>query len=163
MIISKNVKVVQRNEMEYDKIPRYISRHIPYSYYNQSSPEIRQILIENGNELHTQFKQRPYIVNEQGVRYPYVVDDKVEIKFYAVGMRFNGDHVFTMDDDIRLEKEDDNPHDSNAIKVMVNGVHKAYVSKLDNKTIRCVTDFEHKKVKLIANYSTCSSMNLIVS
>jgi hypothetical protein len=149
--------------MEYDDIPQYISRHISRSYYNQSSLEIRQILIENGNELHIKFKQHPYIVDEQGMIHPYAVDNEVEIKFYSVGMRYYGDHVFTMDDDIRLEKEDDNPHDSNAIKVMVDGVHKAYVSKIENQGIRCVEDFEHKKVKLIANHSTCSSMNLIVS
>jgi hypothetical protein len=131
---------VHKLEMEYDEIPQNIRAHISRALYDRSLPATREALIENANELYS-----------------------INIKFYAVGMRYYGDHVFTMDDDIRLEKEDDNPHDSNAIKVMVDGVHKAYVSKLENKGIRYVEDFEHKKVKLIANHAACSSMNLMVS
>ena len=127
-------------KMEYDEIPQHIRAHIKRALYNRSSSEVREALIENTNELYS-----------------------INIKFYAVGMRYYGDHVFTIDDAIRLEKEDNNAYDSNAIKVMVNGVHKAYVSRQENKSIRCVKDFEHKKVKLISNHATCSSMNLMVS
>jgi hypothetical protein len=148
--------------MEYNLIPQHIRQFISRTVYTRSSPEVKEMMIEIGNELHIQFKEYPYMVDEQGALHPFAVENEVKIKFYAVGMRYYGDHIFTMDDDIHLEKEDDNPHDSNAIKVMVDGVHKAYVSKLENKSLRCVKDFEHKKVKLITNHATCSVMNLMV-
>ncbi|CAG8465980.1 7137_t:CDS:2 [Ambispora leptoticha] len=47
-------------------------------------------------------------------------------------MRFRGVHKFKKSDIITLELEPSNTHDKNAIKVMVNGIHKAYVAKNEN-------------------------------
>lgn len=63
-----------------------------------------------------------------------------------VGMRFRGDHRFSSDDKVRLEKEDDNPKDSNAVRVMVKKDkkwrHVAYVARDDAEWLRAVGDFE---------------------
>jgi hypothetical protein len=50
-------------------------------------------------------------------------------RFVAVGMRFRGGHIFSDGDVIRLEAEPDNEYDANAIKVMANGKHVAYVAR----------------------------------
>ncbi|CAG8605792.1 3163_t:CDS:1, partial [Ambispora leptoticha] len=48
------------------------------------------------------------------------------------GMRFHGNHKFKKSDIITLELEPFNTYDKNAIKVMVDGIHKAYVAKDEN-------------------------------
>ena len=58
----------------------------------------------------------------------------------AVGMRFRGSHGFSAQDNIVLVKEDDNPHDENAVRVMVGGRHVAYVAREDCRTARRAID-----------------------
>ncbi|CAG8654018.1 4273_t:CDS:1, partial [Ambispora gerdemannii] len=53
----------------------------------------------------------------------------------VVEMRFRGDHKFKKSDIITLELEPSNAYDKNAIKVMVDGIHKVYVAKDKNVSI----------------------------
>src|SRR6185436_12047759 len=55
--------------------------------------------------------------------------------FMVVGMRFRGGHKFKKSDTITLELEPSNTYNKNAIKVMVDGIHKAYVAKNENVDI----------------------------
>ena len=58
----------------------------------------------------------------------------------AVGMRFRGNHGFTVQDNILLVKEDENPRDANAVKIMVDGRHVAYVAREDCRMARRAID-----------------------
>lgn len=66
-----------------------------------------------------------------------------EIAF--VGMRYRGGHRFKSDDVVRLEKDDNNVHDPNAVKVLLKDgkewKHVAYVAAVDAKWLRTI-DFE---------------------
>ena len=58
----------------------------------------------------------------------------------AVGMRFRGSHSFSAQDKITLAKEDENPKDPNAVKIMVDGRHVAYVAREDCRQARQAID-----------------------
>ncbi|CAJ0835992.1 16917_t:CDS:2, partial [Entrophospora sp. SA101] len=64
---------------------------------------------------------------------PLYTDCIVTHSFMVVGMRFRGGHKFKKSDTITLEPEPSNTYDKNAIKIMVDGIHKAYVAKDENK------------------------------
>lgn len=84
-----------------------------------------------------------------------------DITFMAVGMRFRGNHRFSAKDIISLEKEDDNPKDNTAIKVLVDGVHVGYVSREYTNIIRCVNDFEKKSIVWLQNFPQSAKLKLI--
>ena len=50
-------------------------------------------------------------------------------RFVAVGLRFRGNHIFSEGDVISIEAEPENVHDANAVMVMANGKHVAYVAR----------------------------------
>lgn len=72
-----------------------------------------------------------------------------------VGMRFHGNHRFSRDDIIKLKREDDNPKDSNAVKVMLmedkKWRHVAYVAREDAMWLRTVDEFEKLSLELRGN------------
>ena len=56
--------------------------------------------------------------------------------FTAVGMRFRGNHIFTLEDRIVLQEDNNNPHDPNAVKILVvtgddSLTHVAYTSRYE--------------------------------
>ncbi|RHZ52871.1 hypothetical protein Glove_456g42 [Diversispora epigaea] len=63
---------------------------------------------------------------------PLYTDCIVTHSFMVVGMRFCGGHKFKKSDIITFEPEPSNTYDKNVIKVMVDGIHKAYVAKDKN-------------------------------
>lgn len=81
-----------------------------------------------------------------------------------VGMHYRGDHRFSSDDRVRLEKEDDNSKDSNAIMVKVRKrrkwVHVAYVSRRNAKWLRSADDFEKLPLSWIKNSQTTSTYSI---
>jgi hypothetical protein len=91
-----------------------------------------------------------------------------EVEFFAVGMRFRGNHIFRFEDKIRLEKEDDNPYDSNAIKILVHNseakwIHVAYVAREDAvKLRRKVKDFVNCKIVFKTRYAASARLALII-
>lgn len=95
-----------------------------------------------------------------------------DIVFTAVGMRFYGNHSFSMDDVITLEKEDSNPKDSNAIKIFVEKsnnegmkvkTHVAYVAREDTSKLRRVDNFEKYKVKLVRSLRASADLRLLLN
>jgi cobalamin biosynthesis Mg chelatase CobN len=123
--------------MEYDTIPYHIRRRIHRTLYENGNDDVKQALIENVTDLY--------------------------LNFMVVGMRFHGDHVFTSYDAIRLEREDDNSYDANAVRVMVNTAQVGYVAREDAIKIRSIENFEHKKVKWVRNYSASASLDLMLN
>lgn len=69
----------------------------------------------------------------------------------AVAMCYYGDHKFLTTDNIILEKEYNNPHDVNAIKVLVDNVHVAYICREDAIKLRQINDFERYSVTFVCN------------
>ncbi|RHZ84899.1 hypothetical protein Glove_74g147 [Diversispora epigaea] len=69
------------------------------------------------------------------LRREWGIDCIVTHSFMVVGMRFRGGHKFKKSDIITLELEPSNTYDKNAIKVMIGGIHKAYVAKNENVCI----------------------------
>jgi hypothetical protein len=62
-------------------------------------------------------------------------------EFIAVGMRFRGNHTFTREDSIILQEDNENPHDANAVNILVESddgslKHVAYVTRSDCLRIR---------------------------
>jgi hypothetical protein len=82
------------------------------------------------------------------------------IAFMVVGMRFHGNHTFSENDEIKLEKEDDNAFDNKAIKVLVGGKKVAYVSKEYTNQLRGVPNFEQKQIKLLRNFPQSSKLEM---
>ncbi|CAG8835114.1 36427_t:CDS:1, partial [Racocetra persica] len=66
---------------------------------------------------------------------PLYADCIIIRSFMVVGMRFRGGHKFKKSDIITLEPEPPNIYDINAIKVIVDGIHKAYMAKNENESI----------------------------
>lgn len=87
-----------------------------------------------------------------------------EINFTAVGMRYRGNYRFTSFDSITLEMEPTNKYDTNAIKVLANGEHKAYVSKSECVTvIPYLNDKLPYAVKLLEHFDASARMCLCLS
>lgn len=85
----------------------------------------------------------------------------VPVPFTAVGMRFRGDHKFEAKDNISFEPEPENKFDPNAIKIMVDGVHVAYVSKEDTNKIKKFINMEGV-VNIVESYAQSVSMQYMV-
>ncbi|CAG8496877.1 23642_t:CDS:1, partial [Racocetra persica] len=69
------------------------------------------------------------------VSLPLYADCIVIRSFMVVGMRFHSGRKFKKSDIITLEPEPSNIYDINAIKVIVDGIHKAYIAKNENESI----------------------------
>jgi hypothetical protein len=87
-----------------------------------------------------------------------------DMTFMAVGMKYISQppHFFTSSDNITLIKDDNNPKDNTAIKVMVDGTHVAFVSREYTKIIRNVDNFENKTVQLLRNFPYSAKMKLVI-
>ena len=84
-----------------------------------------------------------------------------DITFMVVGMRFYNNHRFTGKDVISLKKDDDNPKDRTAIKVLVDGVHVGYVAREYTNIIRCVKNFEEKSIVWLQNFPQSAKLKLV--
>ncbi|KAF8945462.1 hypothetical protein BGZ47_002609 [Haplosporangium gracile] len=77
-----------------------------------------------------------------------------EITF--VGMKYRGGHVFSPKDQVRLERDNKNPVDKNAIKVMVfkngNWIHAAYIGRDDANALKVQLGIEHMKLTYLRAY-----------
>ncbi|RHZ84712.1 hypothetical protein Glove_78g205 [Diversispora epigaea] len=95
---------------------------------------------------------------------PLLYTDRIVTNsFMVVGMRFRGGHKFKKPDIITLELEPSNTYDKNAIKVMVDGIHKAYVAKNENVSIGDLMK-KYPNYRITAhgkkNYNQSASLNL---
>ncbi|CAJ0767868.1 15351_t:CDS:1, partial [Entrophospora sp. SA101] len=99
----------------------------------------------------------------KGPSSPLYTDCIVTHSFMVVGMRFRGGHKFKKSDTITLEPEPSNTYDKNAIKIMVDGIHKAYVAKDENVSIGDLMK-KYPNYRITAhgkkNYNKSASLNL---
>lgn len=121
---------------------------------------VSEILSSNKEELPDSFIEKMKILKiarHEAAGYNYK-----DVVFTVVGMRFYGHHVFRPDDNISLEKEDDNPKDRNAIKVIVNDKHVAYVAREDAVKLRKVEGFETAKIVFVRNLRASTDLKLVI-
>jgi hypothetical protein len=136
--------------MDYDDLCDDMKLVIGKRGYDDAPTHVKQMLIEDA-EYVLKYNM-PNITR---------INDPNTILFEAVGMRYYTNHVFTPNDDITVEKEDDNPHDSNAIKIMVDGVKVAYVSRRNTSQLRNVEGLEHKKIECIMLMDTSTLLAIV--
>jgi hypothetical protein len=137
--------------MEYINIDSEIREYIRKSAYNK--------LNDNGKELYIKSIKR--LLNKLEERLVKELDNmtvsKPSRKITFVGMKYLGGHYFTPFCKVRLEKEDDNPVDNNAIKVMLKDRKKwkyvAYVAKKDAKWLRTIDGFEGLSLEHISTFN----------
>ncbi|KAK9759807.1 hypothetical protein K7432_016809 [Basidiobolus ranarum] len=95
----------------------------PKSYWKSFQTLISQNIVDNSGQ----------IIN---LRNSKLNSDKYT--FIVVGMKYRGNHSFSVGDKITLLEENNNPHDPNAIQVLVDNNHVAYVSRENAPTLRSI-------------------------
>lgn len=83
------------------------------------------------------------------------------IVFMAVGMRYYANHTFSEDDHITLERDDGNPYDSNAIKVLVDGEKVGYVAREYTTQLREIPDLDKKKIRFLRSFAQSAKLELV--
>lgn len=83
-------------------------------------------------------------------------------QFTAVGMRFRGGHMFSDKDHITLQKDDENSHDKNAVKILVDNKHVAYATREDAVRLRRIDDFENKRVIFKQHFPASAKLELLM-
>ena len=76
-------------------------------------------------------------------------------------MRFRGNHHFSSNDQIVIEVDDENPYDSNAVKVVVDGRHVAYASREDCPKLRQAIGRGQSTARLIEHFSQSATLTLV--
>jgi hypothetical protein len=134
--------------MDYTKIGKETKKYIRKSTYIAMDKDERKLYLKSVGELVRKLDELECDTSSSSrkevVKSSYRKLNSRRITF--VGMRFHGGHRFSMDDKVKLEKEDDNPKNSNAVKVMLKEgkkwKHVAYVASEDAEWLRAVGDFE---------------------
>ncbi|CAG8677948.1 28753_t:CDS:2 [Dentiscutata erythropus] len=94
---------------------------------------------------------------------PQISVGGIEATPVVARMRFRGGHKFKKSDIITLEPEPSNTYDKNTIKVMIDGIHKAYVAKNENGSIGDLMK-KYPNYQITAhgkkNYNQLASLNL---
>jgi hypothetical protein len=78
----------------------------------------------------------------------------------VVGMKFRGNHRFSTNDIIFLEKDENNPYDKNAIKVMVDEDHKGFLTKEDAIKVRKIENFESKVLEFVQHFKASAQLQI---
>jgi hypothetical protein len=102
-----------------------------------------------------------YAIEHKDQHIDIVVEyNKYAFEFSVVGMRYNGNHIFSDDDDISLEPEDGNQYDQFAVKVIVNNTKVGYVCRRHAREIRDTPNFRKKKVSFIKQDKLSATLSL---
>ena len=80
--------------------------------------------------------------------------------FTAVGMRFRGNHRFAPNDRIVIEADDENPYDSSAVKVLVDGRHVAYASREDCPKLRRAIEEGRSTARFVEHFTQSATLTL---
>ncbi|KFH61752.1 hypothetical protein MVEG_12412 [Podila verticillata NRRL 6337] len=146
--------------MDYTEISKEIKKYVRKSTYIAMNKEERKLYLKAVKRLAHKLDEldessstsSDEVIKPQRKEYTKPVYRKLNSRsINFVGMRFHGDHRFSCDDTIKLKKEDNNPKDSNAIKVMLmkdkKWKHVAYVAREDAMWLRTVDEFEKLSLK----------------
>lgn len=87
------------------------------------------------------------------------------MEIWFVGMRFRGNHRFTENDEIKLEPEDNNSYDPNAVKVLVlkenEWKHVAYCDRDSALRVRNINKWDNLKFNFIDRYPQSVKYSII--
>jgi len=82
--------------------------------------------------------------------------------FTAVGMRYRGNHTFSETDVVTLRKEPTNPHDRNAVQILVGGQPVAYVLATDCAAVHSVLNKRYE-VRFVKHFDNSAVFALVLS
>ena len=77
-----------------------------------------------------------FIASNSGMSQPQPPVHNPPLQIQVAGMSHHGNHIFSHEDIILLLPDNTNQFDSNAIKVLANGTHVAYVSQQYSVSVR---------------------------
>ncbi|KAG0201750.1 hypothetical protein BGX28_005525 [Mortierella sp. GBA30] len=135
--------------MDYANIPKETKKYIRKSTYIAMDEDERKLYIKSVKGLIHKLEELNESPSDDSdeevvVAKPYRKLNSRYISF--VGMRFREDRHFFPDDEVKLERDDNNVMDPNAVMVMVKKhkkwKHVAYVAREDAKWLRSITGFE---------------------
>src|SRR5689334_7223015 len=130
-------------KMDYDEIPDEYRKYVRESSYTKLDDDERKAYLKGVKYAAKKFaKEMDELINTSEMRMCIEVMKIVplftEVSF--VGIKGCRRHVFDYDDEVKLERDDDDPEDPNAIRVFVkkNNVwkHVVYVVKDDAMELR---------------------------
>eukprot|EP00667_Euglena_gracilis_P017383 EG_transcript_18300 len=98
------------------------------------------------------------VIDDKGTRRPFT--PRRTTFFSVVGMRFYGDHSFQETDKVALQKDPENKHDPNAVKVLVGDQHVAFVLAVDCLTVRAVISRPKYRIRLVKKYPASALFSL---
>jgi hypothetical protein len=143
--------------MEYTDIPKDIKNFVRKSTYLSMTEEEQMLYLKCVKRLMRKLDELHEDSDDDTSQ-----DDYREITF--VGMRFRGDHRFSSKDVVKLEKDDNNPKDPNAVKVMMKvnkrWNHVAYVCREDAKWLRTINGFETLLLEHVSNFAQSTAYNI---
>lgn len=161
--------------MKYSDISSNIRKYIRKTTYNDMSDDGQKLYRKSAKKLVRKIAELEDD-NESDDEYDNDDDDDISEKFLNisivphyreitfVGMRYRGNHHFCKNDIVKLEKDDDNPHDRNAVKVMVKDgkkwKHAAFVTRDDAIYLRGIPDFEKKPLRFEKNYAASTTYHI---
>jgi hypothetical protein len=159
--------------MDYTKIPDGTKKYIRKSTYIAMNKEERKIylkmvakLVDKLDEISNESTSSDdEIVIETSRKYTKPLYRKLNSRYIVfVGMRYRGDHRFSPDDTIKLERDDNNSNDPNAVKVMLmegkKWRHVAYVARDDAEWLREVHNFEKLPLEWAKNTRASCTYNI---
>jgi hypothetical protein len=163
----KIIRKISLSEDEFEKLDpkiqiciiRLASENIELEEIIGIAEQLDTVTIRSRNKDHFQLP-RTQATLKQSLRGSLPSEN---ITFMGVGMRYCGNHQFSEDDIIKLEKEDNNPTDKTAIKILVNDKKVAYVAKEYTQRLRKIPNFEEKEIKFLRNFPYSCKLELILN
>lgn len=129
--------------MDYHDIPLAQRWYVNKAAYIMMNDDERQLYLKHIKKLLRELDDQPPEYTPRSVCF--------------VGMWAYGNHYFTSDDKVRLKRDDDNPEDPNAIKVLVKSgkwKHVAHVARREARWLRTIDDFEKLPLEFSSNCDT---------
>jgi hypothetical protein len=138
--------------MNYQDIPEHIVRYVKKATYNTLNVGEKKAYLKGIKHVLKKINS----TDELAEKFSTSSITPLEVEIFFVGMKYYGDHKFDPHDEVKLEKEDDNKSDPNAIKVLVKKdgkwEHVAYVARGDALELRKHKKFAKKPLIYVAKY-----------
>lgn len=138
--------------MDYQDIPEHIAQYVKKTTYNALNDGEKRVYLKAVKHVLKKIEPTNDIVE----RLSTSSITPLELEIFFVGMKYHGNHKFDPHDEVKLEKEDDNINDSNAVKVLVKKdgewKHVAYVAREYALELRKHRKFTKKPLTYVAKY-----------
>lgn len=155
--------------MDYSDIPDEYRKYVKESAYEKLDDGGKEVYLRAIRHATKKFmKQMDELVNSHNMKMCMdllkITPLYTEISF--VGIEGRRRHTFDSDTEVKLERDDENPENSNAIKVLVNKndkwKHVAYVEKDDAMELRKYGKYENKRLKFLRQYQTSARYRIFI-